>query len=144
MLLKEFFQNANWIAIGVAALSYFVLGAVWFSALFQKAWMAGHNLQAPTDEMKLQMKKHMPVMMVQTLVMNIVMAIVVAMLVMAMGSVRCVAGIKLGLALSAVGCVPLVMSHMYTMKSIKLWMVDAAYHTVGITLMSIIISVWHK
>ena len=70
MLLKEFFQNANWIAIGVAALSYFVLGAVWFSALFQKAWMAGHNLQAPTDEMKLQMKKHMPVMMVQTLVMN--------------------------------------------------------------------------
>ena len=144
MLLKDFFAHANWMAIIVAALVYFLLGAIWFSALFGKIWAAEHKIEMPTTpEGKSQMKKMMPMMMIKTLIMNILMAIVIGMFVMALGSVKCMAGMKLGLALSAVAVIPMVMGHMYTMKSLKLCFIDASYHIISITLMAIIIAVWH-
>lgn len=144
MLLKEFFSHANWLAIGVAAISYYALGALWYSLLFQKAWVAGHKIEMPTtEEGKAAMKKSMPMIMITGLLMNIVTAIIVGMFVMALGSMHCVSGIKLGLALSVIGAIPLLMSHSYMMKPFKVWIIDGAYHVVGITLCSIIISIWH-
>ncbi len=145
MLLKEFCSHANWLAIGVAALAYFALGALWYSVLFRKPWMAGHNIQMPTaPEAQEQMKKQMPKVMGLGLLMNIAMAIIVGMLVMALGSIMCMSGIKLGLALGVVAAIPLAMSHLYLMKPFKVWIIDGGYHVVGVTVMSIIISVWHK
>ncbi|CAN5150493.1 hypothetical protein BH09BAC5_BH09BAC5_10880 [soil metagenome] len=144
MLLQEFFKNANWLAIGVAALTYWIIGALFYSALFRKPWMAGHKIEMPTapDEIA-KMKKSMPMVMVMGLLMNIVVAIIVGMFVMALGSIHCISGMKLGLALSFLATIPLLMSHSYTMKSMKLWVIDGGYHVISITLMSIIISVWH-
>jgi hypothetical protein len=144
MLLKDFFHHANWLAIAVAAISYFALGALWFSVLFGKPWMAGHNIQKPeTPEAKAAMGKQMPMLMIKTFLMNVIMAIGIAILVMRFGSINCMAGIKLGILLSGIGMIPLVMSHMYLMKSVKVSIIDAGYHLVGITLMTIILSVWH-
>ena len=144
MLLNEFFHHANWLAIIVAGLAYFVLGALWYSALFQKPWMAGHGISRPTsDDEKAKMKKQMPAMFSITLLMNLAMAMIIGMCVMSFGSVKCVAGIKLGLALSGVAVIPMVMSYLYLMKPVKVWIIDAAYHIVSIVLMTIILSVWH-
>jgi hypothetical protein len=144
MLLKEFFSNAHWLAIGVAALAYYAIGALWYSLIFQKAWVAGHKIEMPTtDEGKAAMKKSMPKVMILGLLMNIVMAMIIGMFVMALGSTNCMAGIKLGLALSCIGAIPLLMSHSYMMKPFKVWIIDGGYHVVGITIASIIISVWH-
>jgi hypothetical protein len=146
MLLKEFFHHAHWLAIGVAALVYFALGALWFSALFGKAWMAGHNIQMPTDEAeKAKMKKMMPMLMIKTFLMNVLMALAVGIILKAIPpqSINCMMGIKVGILLGGFASIPLAMSHMYTMKSIKLTLIDASYHIFSITLMSIIIAVWH-
>src|SRR6266536_5342765 len=32
------YGDMNWLAIGCAGLAYWLLGAVWYSALFSKAW----------------------------------------------------------------------------------------------------------
>jgi hypothetical protein len=145
-MLKEFCSHANWLAIIVAAVVYFIIGALWYSLLFRKPWMAGHNIQMPTEpEAVAKMKKQMPVTMIIGFVMNVVMAIVVGVCVMRFGSgFSCMAGIKLGLLLSAIAVIPLLMSHMYMMKPLKVWTIDGGYHVVGITVISIIISVWHK
>ncbi|HET6991290.1 MAG TPA: DUF1761 domain-containing protein [Bacteroidia bacterium] len=147
MLLKEFFHNANWLAIGVAAIVYFAIGSLWFSVLFGKQWMAGHNIQMPTDdEAKARMRKQMPMLMIKTFLMNVLMALAVGIVLKALpqASINCVMGIKVGLLLGGVATIPMVMGHMYTMKSVKLWIIDAGYHILSITLMSIIIAVWHK
>src|ERR1044072_3793696 len=137
MLLKDFCSHANWLAIVVAALAYFIFGALWYSVLFQKPWMAGHNINPPnTPEAKEQMKKTFPVLMIKTFVMNMVMSIAIGILVMRFGSINVVAGAKLGLLLSAVGIIPMAMSFMYLMKSFKIIVIDGAYHVVGITLMT--------
>ena len=142
-MLNHFLSNANWLAIIVAAIVYFALGSLWFSVLFGKQWMALNNIPEPTPEKREEMKSMMLPLMLKTFVMGVVVALVVGMLVMALGIHLCVPGIKLGLLLSAIGVIPLVMSDMYLMKPLKLWIIDAGYHVVGITLMSIIISVWH-
>src|SRR5665213_1455485 len=100
MLLKDFFAHANWMAIIVAALAYFILGAIWFSALFGKIWMAEHKIIMPTDDAgKAQMKKMMPLMMIKTLIMNILMALAVGIVMDAIphSSINCMMGIKVGL-----------------------------------------------
>lgn len=142
-MLNQFLTHANWLAIVVAAIAYFALRALWFSALFRKQWMALNNIPEPTPEKQEQMKSMMMPLFVKTFLMGAVVALVLAFLVNALSIRHCVPGIKLGLLLSAVGCIPLVMADMYLMKPTKLWFIDAGYHIVGITLMSIIISVWH-
>ncbi len=142
-MLNNFLSNANWLAIVVAAIAYFALGSVWFSMLFGKQWMALNNIPEPTPETKEQMKKMMLPLMIKSLLMGIVLAIAVAFMVMALRIGNCVPGIKLGLVLSAIGVIPLVMADMYLIKPLKLWFIDAGYHIIGITLMSIIVSVWH-
>jgi len=142
-MLNQFLSNANWLAIIVAAVAYFVLGSLWFSLLFGKQWMALNNIPEPTPERREEMKKMMPMMMIKTLLMGLALAIVIALIVMMLGITRCVPGIKLGLVLSVIGIIPLIMADMYLMKPTKLWVIDAGYHILGITLMSIIVSVWH-
>lgn len=142
-MLQNFFSHANWLAIAVAALVYFALGALWYSALFRKAWMEGHNIPNPSPEDMAKMKKNMPLMMIKTLVMGFVFALGIAVLVFALQSVRCVPGIKLGVLVGGMSCIPMVMSHMYLQKPLKVTIIDAAYHLVGVILMSIIISIWH-
>jgi sterol desaturase/sphingolipid hydroxylase (fatty acid hydroxylase superfamily) len=142
-MLNQFLSNANWLAIILAAIAYFVLGSLWFSVLFGKQWMALNNIPEPTPERKEEMKKLMLPMMIKTLIMGLVMAIIIGLLVSGLAIHNVAPGIKLGLALSAVGIIPLIMSDMYLMKPLKLWIIDAGYHILGITLMSIILSVWH-
>lgn len=142
-MLNQFLSQANWLAIIVAAIAYFVLGSVWFSLLFGKQWMALNNIPEPTPEKKEEMKSLMLPMMIQSLVMGLVIAVVIGILSSALSINQCVPGIKLGLALSAIGIIPLIMADMYLMKPLKLWFIDAGYHILGITLMSIIIAVWH-
>jgi sterol desaturase/sphingolipid hydroxylase (fatty acid hydroxylase superfamily) len=142
-MLNQFLSNANWLAIIVAAVAYFALGSLWFSVLFGKQWMTLNNIPEPTPQMREQMKSMMLMMMVKTLAMAVILAFVIGILSVGLSIHRCVPGIKLGLALSAVGVIPLVMADMYLMKPLKLWFIDAGYHVVGITLMSIIIAIWH-
>src|SRR5579871_4384560 len=123
-MLNQFFSHANWLAIIVAALAYFALGSVWFSALFGKQWMALNNIPQPTPEKCEEMKSMMLPLLLKTFVMGLVMTVAIAILVEGLGIYRCVAGIKLGLLLSAIGIIPLVMSDMYLMKPVKLWIID--------------------
>lgn len=44
------FAHLNWLAVGLAALAYYLLGAVWFTPLFGKAWdhSIGHDRSTAT------------------------------------------------------------------------------------------------
>ena len=46
----SFFSNANWLAIAVAAVAYFMVGGLWYSkALFGRAWVrtTGFDMNNP-------------------------------------------------------------------------------------------------
>ena len=46
------FSSFNWPAVLVAAVAYFALGAVWYSGLFGKRWVAYHKINVEDPEMK--------------------------------------------------------------------------------------------
>lgn len=75
-------MNLNYVAIAVATLVEFVLGAIWYMPLFGDLWRRIHGIPKPTkSEMQKMQKQMMPLLIVQlfvTLVTTIVLAIFLA------------------------------------------------------------------
>ena len=70
------YGDMNWLAIGCAGLAYWLLGAVWYSTLFSKAWRSaveqhGVKLGQPNQG-------GMATKLVVTLVCNLIAALVLA------------------------------------------------------------------
>ena len=69
-------MKANYVAIFVAALAYWLLGAVWYGAIFQKPWMA---LEHVTPEMVAGVSPIAPYII--SFVLNLVIAFVLAQII---------------------------------------------------------------
>ena len=48
----ELFSHLNWLAVIVAGLAYFVLGAIWYSFIFKNAWIKASGVNANDPNMK--------------------------------------------------------------------------------------------
>lgn len=144
MIFKNFCEHANWLAIIVATLAYFFLGAIWYTKiLFAKPWMAGHGINEPTAEEKKAMGGKLAGMMIGSVLISFVSAFVIAILAYALASTTVMSGIKLGLACGVFAAGPICMSYIYLQKPFKLWLIDSGYHVVAFVLVSVIISIWH-
>ncbi|MCA6362242.1 MAG: DUF1761 domain-containing protein [Bacteroidetes bacterium] len=140
MFLSHFLSHANWLAIIVAGLAYFAVGAVWYQRpVFGNAWIAGHNINIDPEKAK----KQMPVIMSLTVVLTIGVAMLTAFLVSALYSQTVMSGLKIGLLCGALMGACTAINYAYLGKSVKLWCIDAGYHIVGAVLCGIIISIWH-
>ena len=136
-------QHLNYLAVAVAAVVYFILGALWYSPLlFVKIWMKGNNIPTPTEEDKKKMKKQMGPLMLSSIVCCLAATIVVGCMQSLTGMHSIAIGIKTGLAASVFTTVAIGMNYQYTRKPFSLFVVDAAYHFCGLIIAGIILSVW--
>jgi len=132
-------QYFNWLAIAVAAIAYFSLGAIWFNPkVFGTAWMKGHGI-IPNEEDK----KNMGKVMAMTFVLCFIGAMVSCYFVYAVNSWTWMTGAKIGLV---AGCgfsgVAIAMNYMYTRKPMSLIIIDSSYHVIGFIICCVILSVW--
>ena len=141
-MLSSFLSHANYLALLVAALAYFALGSLWFSALFGKMWSAevakhGVVIKEPT-------RKEISSKMLQTFIYNLIAAFAMGYLVFVTGVANFMAGLKLGL-LCGIGfaAVGICIANVWESRSLKLVLIDAGYAVVGITICGIILSLWH-
>ncbi len=71
----------SFLAIGVAAVAQFIIGAVWYMPLFGKVWGKIHGFETHSREVQKEMqKKMMPLLFVQFLV-TIVTTVVLSVLI---------------------------------------------------------------
>ncbi len=132
-------SQLNYLAIIVASIAYFAVGAVWFNPkVFGAAWMKGHNLAPPTEEDKKGMGKLMGV----TFVYCFIATVALACLITIINSTTWILGMKVGLVAGTFSAVSIAMTHMYTKKSFSLSVIDASYHVVGLIIAAIILSLW--
>lgn len=72
-------MDVNYLAIVVAAVAQFIIGAVWYSVLFGKLWMKIHDCDKLSEaELKKMQKQMMPfygVQFVMTLITTVILAI---------------------------------------------------------------------
>lgn len=128
----------NYWAILVAALSTFLIGGLWYSpALFGKAWMRENKLTE--EDMK---KGNMPKIFGLAFFLGLLAAINLAMF---MGpeadfSFGAFAGFAAGFGWVAT----FVGTHyLFERKSLKLFLINAGYSVVALTVMGMIIGAWH-
>ncbi|MCX6292014.1 MAG: DUF1761 domain-containing protein [Bacteroidetes bacterium] len=95
----NFFSEVNYLAVFVAALAYFVLGALWYSVLFGKIWAGG------IEEMGIKMPKpdkgQMGMMMLKSFSANLLCAFAMAFIIRVDSSYNMTTAIKLGIACGA-------------------------------------------
>jgi hypothetical protein len=134
-------SQLNHVHILVAALVYFVIGALWYSMLFGKKWMKliGHSGVVTEAD-----KKGMPMMFVSTFILNYVICFATACVIYYVQPMSIMVDLKVAslLGFGFVGTTT-AMNNMYAKRSFQLTAIDAGYHFVGITAATIIMQMWH-
>jgi hypothetical protein len=141
-MLASFLSHANYWAIAVSAISYFILGSLWFSLLFGKLW--SNEVQKHRINIKDPAKNEIALKMLQTFLGNLFAAFSIAYLIYITGIANWKAGLRMGL-LCGLGFAAAAICIAYTWesRSLKLLLIDCGYAVVGITLCGIILSIWH-
>lgn len=133
--------HVNFLAVLVAALVTFALGALWYSPfLFARQWMKAHGLtQAKLKAMRKDAAKAYGV----SLGCYLVMAFALAVLLNITHITAFAAGIKLGI-LCWVGFAATVglTGHMFSGKPIAAWLIDTGYQLIYLALMAGILTAW--
>ncbi|HVH67601.1 MAG TPA: DUF1761 domain-containing protein [Gemmatimonadales bacterium] len=134
--------NVNVLAVLVAALLTFVLGAFWYSpVLFAKQWVAA---QGYTPEKLAAMKQRgVTRAYIVSALCYVVMAYVVALLASYTNSTTLAQGLWLGfLAWLGFAATIGLTGHMFSEKPIAAWVIDAGYQLAYLLIMGGLLSVW--
>ena len=136
-------SDLNWLAVIVAGLAYFALGALWYAPpVFGKPWMAaGGQQMGQTGE------RPNPAIYVTPLIAQIVAAIALGMIAESTSTNTFEEGLVLGLV-AGVGFAVTTMLTTATFETQKpngmVWgLINAAYHLVGLVIAAVIIAVWN-
>ena len=140
-MLQSFFQHANWLAIIVSAIAFFVLGSLWFSVLFGKIWQ--REVEKHGVKIKDPKGSEIAVKMLQTFACNLIAALAIGILVYFTGVIGAINGAKLGV-LCGVGfsATAIITAHVWESRSFKLVAIDFGYPLFGITICGIIQAIW--
>jgi hypothetical protein len=134
-------NEINWLAVIVAALAAFLVGGIWYSALFGKVWA---KAQGWTDEQVAAIKAQMspPKFFGGMIVSYVVLALVLAVLVVKIDVTSALGGALLGgLVWLAVAAVTFT-HHLASGKIINAFLIDAGCELIYLPVMGAIISIW--
>ena len=133
-------MKTNYGAVFVAALAYWILGAVWFGFLFSKPWMA---LEHMTVEQASSMNPVLPYVI--TFLLNLLIAFVLAQICIWRSANTAARGAAVGILLwiGFVGPVTYT-TYMYEMRPPALFAINEFYPLVGFCLMGAILGAWTK
>ncbi|HEX4573715.1 MAG TPA: DUF1761 domain-containing protein [Gemmatimonadales bacterium] len=136
--------NVNVLAVIIAALLTFALGAVWYSpALFAKQWMQAQGYTPEKLEELKRNKGGLTRAYAVSVLCYLVMAYVVALLASYTNSTTVAQGLWLGfLAWFGFAATIGLTANMFSEKPIAAWVIDAGYQLVYLLIMGAVLSVW--
>lgn len=133
-------SELNYLAILVTAVVIFAIGALWYTVLFGKQWLAAHGY---TPEQVEAMKTRMGMTYGLSFVAYLVLAAVMDLLIVRLGITEAIGGVKLGVIcwlgfLATIG----LTANLYSNKSLVTYLIDAAYQLVFMVAAGVILAVW--
>lgn len=133
-------MRTNYAAVIVAAVAYWLLGALWYGVLFNKPWMA---LEHVTAEQAAAMSPAWPY--VVTFLLNLLIAFVLAQLCTWRNANSAAKGASLGILLWIGFVGPITFTtNMYEMRPLELFAINEFYSLAGLCLMGVILGAWTK
>lgn len=135
LALGDALAHLDWLAVVVATLAYYLLGAVWFSPLLGRAWdrSIGHD-RATGGRFG---TAYYVVPLVSALVVTVALAVVLTVLAPPTAGEAVVVGLAAGCAVAAVSVNNALTPH--TPHPFLLGAVTGGYHVVGIALVAAIL-----
>ena len=133
-------MKTNYAAVFVAALAYWLLGALWFGVLFGKPWMALENISIE------QAKTMNPVLpYIVSFVLNLLIAYALAQICIWRNANTIGRGASVGVLLWIGFVGPITFTtYMYEMRPKELFAINQFYPLAGLVLMGAIIGAWTK
>jgi hypothetical protein len=133
-------MKTNYAAVLVAAIGYWLLGAVWYGVLFSKPWMALENMSIE------QAKSMNPVLpYVITFVLNLLIAYALAQICIWRNANTMGRGASVGVLLWIGFVGPITFTtYMYEMRPKELFAINQFYPLAGLVLMGAIVGAWTK
>ena len=133
--------DVNWLAIIVAAVAAFAIGALWYSpAVFGRQWMAAHG---HTPEQLAAMQSSMAKTYTFSFVTYVIMAMVLALLMGLTGATTAIQGIVLAVvAWLGFGFTIGLNTNLYSNKPPGAFIIDAGYQLVHVIVMGAILGAW--
>ncbi len=135
----DVFSHLPWLAILVAGVAYFALGAVWYSFIFKNAWIkaSGVNVNDPN------MKKGVAQTMLASLVLMIVASLGLALILSKTGVDSWMTGAKVGLVAGVCfSATAICISYLYEKRPWMLHFINAGYNVAGCVVAGIILAIW--
>ena len=135
-------MRINYLAVIVAAIVYWLLGAMWYSPLlFANRWV---ELMGETME-EAKQGSHSPMSFIVALLCNLVIAFVLALVCNASGATTMGKGASTGILmwLGFVGTVTLT-TYQFDGRPVSLWAINYGYALVGMIIMGAILGAWRK
>ena len=135
----EFFSYVNWVGVILGGLAYFLLGAIWYTALFGKRWKSYNaSLVNAADA-----KKGAAGIMLFSFLLMILCALGLEIIALRFGVFGWIGGLKLGLltgiCFSATG---IHISYLYEKRPLGLHLINGLYNIAGNILAAVIVCVW--
>jgi len=135
-------NELNWIAILVSAVVTFVIGGVWYSALFAKPWQTAHGFDAETVK-RAQAAMSPARFFGGMLGCYLMLAVGMAVLVQWTGVSSLAGGAGLGLLVGIALVVPVVLTnHLPSLVKPAGFLIDASYELLYCALIGAILGGW--
>jgi hypothetical protein len=129
------FENLNWTAIMVAALSAFIIGGIWYSALFSKQWMSANSFSKDVLA-----TRNMGLVFGGSFVLIFFMALNLAMFIGKEGtSFGAMAGFLAGFGWVALG---IGVVSLFEKRPLAYVLINGGYMIVSFTIMGVILGAW--
>jgi len=140
-MFNQYLQNQNFMALIVAVIAYWAIGAVWFSALFGKPWMA--ELQKAGTTIEKPGSKEFAGIMIGTFIYCILIVFALSYIIFITGCNHFASAFKMGALIGVcISWATLGITYTWVKRSMKLLAIDAGYHAVGVVVASLILGLW--
>ena len=133
-------SNLDWLHVLVATVAYYILGAIWYSFLFQKQWIRYHKIDTSNPDAK----KGVGMIMFLGFVWTFIICTGLALLIFKtpyLGGIE--SAVKLGLTTGVCfSAMVISMTYLYLKKPFALHLIDGLFHVVGQVVAAIILILW--
>ncbi|MGA2186986.1 MAG: DUF1761 domain-containing protein [Steroidobacteraceae bacterium] len=134
---SQVLSHIHWLAVAVAAVVGFPIGALWYGPLFGKAWMGATGITKERAR-----RANMAKIYLVTLALNLLIATSLAMFIGADATLQdgLFAGFMAGFTYVAAA---FGITYLFEFRPFALWAVNAGYQVIVFSVMGAILGAWH-